>query len=62
MGGRIPHATLKGPNLVFEIGLAATMGLIAGFTWKQYHWNEKKKARHFYDLLERGKVTVVSDQ
>lgn len=62
MGGRVPHVTLKGPSLVKEIVVATVMGFVAGFAWKQFHWNEQKKSRTFYDLLEKGEVIVVSEE
>ncbi|TKY61707.1 Cytochrome c oxidase subunit 5C [Spatholobus suberectus] len=52
-GPRIAHATLKGPSVVKEICIGIVLGLAAGSVWKMHHWNEKRKTRTFYDLLER---------
>ncbi|KAL9318833.1 hypothetical protein ACSQ67_015350 [Phaseolus vulgaris] len=53
-GGRIAHATLKGPSVVKEIIIGTVLGLAAGSVWKMHHWNEQRKVRTFYDLLEKG--------
>ncbi|RDX62964.1 Cytochrome c oxidase subunit 5C-2, partial [Mucuna pruriens] len=52
-GPRIAHATLKGPSVVKEIIIGITLGLAAGSVWKMHHWNEQRKVRTFYDLLEK---------
>ncbi|KAJ7977658.1 Cytochrome c oxidase subunit 5C [Quillaja saponaria] len=53
-GHKIAHATLKGPSVVKEICIAAVLGLAAGSVWKMHHWNEQRKIRAFYDLLEKA--------
>ncbi|KAJ8748272.1 hypothetical protein K2173_000844 [Erythroxylum novogranatense] len=55
MAGRIPHPTLKGPSVVKEIIIGITLGLAAGGLWKMHHWNEQRKVRAFYDLLDKVK-------
>ncbi|KAL0786426.1 hypothetical protein Bca101_002672 [Brassica carinata] len=53
-GHRVAHATLKGPSVVKELIIGMALGLAAGGLWKMHHWNEQRKTRAFYDLLERG--------
>ncbi|KAF7818134.1 DELLA protein RGL1-like [Senna tora] len=53
-GPRIAHATLKGPSVVKELCIGFALALAAGSVWKMYHWNEQRKVRTFYDLLEKG--------
>ncbi|CAK9145216.1 unnamed protein product [Ilex paraguariensis] len=57
-GHRVAHATLKGPSVVKEIIIGITLGLAAGSLWKMHHWNEQRKVRAFYDLLEKGEISV----
>ncbi|KAL5205164.1 hypothetical protein ABZP36_033373 [Zizania latifolia] len=61
-GGRIAHATLKGPSVVKEICIGLTLGLVAGGLWKMHHWNEQRKTRSFYDMLEKGQISVVVEE
>ncbi|CAL9207098.1 unnamed protein product [Musa hybrid cultivar] len=56
---KIAHATLKGPSVVKEICIGLTLGLFAGGLWKMHHWNEQRKIRAFYDMLEKGEISVV---
>ncbi|XP_024313089.1 cytochrome c oxidase subunit 5C [Brachypodium distachyon] len=61
-GGRVAHATLKGkagPSVVKEIFIGLTLGLVAGGMWKMHHWNEQRKTRSFYDMLDKGQISVV---
>ncbi|GMH02309.1 hypothetical protein Nepgr_004148 [Nepenthes gracilis] len=59
-GHKIAHATLKGPNVAKEICIGIALGLSAGFVWKMHHWNEQRKVRAFYDMLEKGEISVVA--
>ncbi|KAJ6873340.1 cytochrome c oxidase subunit 5C [Populus alba x Populus x berolinensis] len=52
-GGRVAHVTLKGPSVVRELCIGFALGLVAGSLWKMHHWNEQRKVRSFYDLLEK---------
>ncbi|KAK3407499.1 hypothetical protein EUGRSUZ_K03546, partial [Eucalyptus grandis] len=61
-GHKIAHATLKGPSVVKEILIGITLGLAAGGVWKMHHWNEQRKVRAFYDLLEKGEISVVAEE
>ena len=61
-GPRIAHATLKGPSVVKEIIIGITLGLCAGGLWKMHHWNEQRKVRAFYDMLEKGEISVVAEE
>ncbi|KAL0685663.1 hypothetical protein Bca4012_052511 [Brassica carinata] len=36
------------------------IGLAAGGLWKMHHWNKQRKTRAFYDLLERGEISVIA--
>ncbi|XP_047944464.1 probable cytochrome c oxidase subunit 5C-1 [Salvia hispanica] len=58
-GHRVAHATLKGPSVVKEILIATALGIAAGSVWKMHHWNEQRKVRAFYDMLDKGEITVV---
>ncbi|CAA3030817.1 probable cytochrome c oxidase subunit 5C-1 [Olea europaea subsp. europaea] len=53
-GHRIAHATLKGPSVVKEIVIGIALGIAAVSVWKMHHWNEQRKVRAFYDLLDTG--------
>ncbi|CAH2063084.1 unnamed protein product [Thlaspi arvense] len=59
-GHRVAHATLKGPSVVKELIIGLTLGLAAGGLWKMHHWNEQRKTRAFYDLLERAIATSLN--
>ncbi|KAL3819651.1 hypothetical protein ACJIZ3_005556 [Penstemon smallii] len=59
-GARVAHATLTGPSVVKEIVIGAVLGIAAGSVWKMHHWNEQRKVRAFYDLLDKGEITVVA--
>lgn len=59
-GSRVAHATLKGPSVVKEILIGTALGIVAGSVWKMHHWNEQRKVRAFYDMLDRGEITVIA--
>uniref|UniRef100_A0A7N0TIK9 Cytochrome c oxidase subunit 5C n=1 Tax=Kalanchoe fedtschenkoi TaxID=63787 RepID=A0A7N0TIK9_KALFE len=61
-GGRVVHPTLKGPSLIKEIAMAIVVGLSAAGLWKAEHWNQQRKARAFYDMLDRGEISVVAEE
>ncbi|MED6198124.1 hypothetical protein PIB30_062975 [Stylosanthes scabra] len=61
-GPRIAHATLKGPSVIKEICIATVLGIAAGSVWKMHHWNEQRKVRAFYDLLEKGEISVIAQE
>lgn len=61
-GGRVAHVTLKGPSVVKELIIATVLGCAAGGLWKMHHWNEQRKTRAFYDLLEKGQIGVVVEE
>ncbi|KAI7740241.1 hypothetical protein M8C21_031172 [Ambrosia artemisiifolia] len=58
VGGRVAHPVLKGPSVVKELIIGSVLGLAAGGLWKMHHWNEQRKTRAFYDLLEKGEISV----
>ncbi|GAB4841776.1 hypothetical protein Ancab_022499 [Ancistrocladus abbreviatus] len=60
--GKVAHATLKGPSVVKEICIGFALGLSAGLVWKMHHWNEQRKVRAFYDMLEKGEISVVVEE
>ncbi|XP_061350118.1 probable cytochrome c oxidase subunit 5C-1 [Gastrolobium bilobum] len=59
-GPRIAHATLKGPSVVKELCIGIVLGLAAGSVWKMHQWNEQKKVRAFYNLLEKDEISVIA--
>nr|DAD30008.1 TPA_asm: hypothetical protein HUJ06_031476 [Nelumbo nucifera] len=56
------QATLNTPSVVKEIFIGITLGTIAGGMWKMHHWNEQRKARTFYDMLEKGEISIVAEE
>eukprot|EP01018_Ginkgo_biloba_P030768 Gb_22714 [translate_table: standard] len=50
------------PSVIKEICYGLTLGLFAGSLWKMHQWSEQRKTREFYDLLERGKISVVAEE
>ncbi|CAN4079213.1 unnamed protein product [Withania somnifera] len=58
-GSRVAHATYKGPSIVKEILLGITLGIVAGGLWKMHHWSNQRRAKEFYDMLEKGEISVV---
>ncbi|XP_058094652.1 probable cytochrome c oxidase subunit 5C-1 [Magnolia sinica] len=59
---KIAHATLTGPSVVKELWIGFMLGLAAGGLWKMHHWNEQRKTRAFYDMLEKGEISVVVEE
>ncbi|CAL1358074.1 unnamed protein product [Linum trigynum] len=57
--GKVSHAAYKGPSIVKEIIYGISLGLAAGGLWKMHHWNNQRRTREFYDLLEKGVISVV---
>ncbi|KAH7851890.1 hypothetical protein Vadar_017925 [Vaccinium darrowii] len=53
------HAAYHGPSILKEIFYGISLGLAAGGLWKMHHWNNKKRTKEFYDLLEKGVITTV---
>ncbi|KAF2308517.1 hypothetical protein GH714_010237 [Hevea brasiliensis] len=56
---KIAHVAYKGPSVVKEIIYGIALGLTAGGLWKMNQWNNQRRTREFYDLLERGEISVV---
>ncbi|KAK9735771.1 hypothetical protein RND81_04G226700 [Saponaria officinalis] len=61
-GSKVAHAVLTGPSVVKEIVIATGLGLAAGTLWKMHHWNEQRKVRAFYDMLDKGDISVVVEE
>jgi len=59
--GKVAHATLKGTSVVKEICIGIALGPVAGGLWKMHHWNEQRKVRTFYDMLNKGLISVVRE-
>lgn len=56
---KIGHAAYQGPSVVKEIIIGVALGLMAGGLWKIHHWNNQRRTREFYDLLDKGVISVV---
>ncbi|XP_048327612.1 probable cytochrome c oxidase subunit 5C-1 isoform X2 [Ziziphus jujuba] len=56
---KIAHAAYQGPNVLKDIFYGISMGLAAGFLWKIHHWNVQRKTKEFYEMLDRGEISVV---
>ncbi|KAF3444626.1 hypothetical protein FNV43_RR14319 [Rhamnella rubrinervis] len=61
-GNKIAHAAYKGPSVLKEIVYGISIGLAAGFLWKMHHWNAQKRTKEFYDMLDRGEISVVVEE
>ncbi|KAL7100663.1 hypothetical protein ACP275_08G009200 [Erythranthe tilingii] len=59
MGG--VHVVYKGPSVVKEILIGIGLGLVAGGFWKTHHWNNQRRTKEFYDLLDKGEIIVVRE-
>lgn len=58
-GPNIKHAAYHGPSIIKEIFYGISLSLMAGYLWKRHYWNIQSLTREFYDLLDRGEITVV---
>lgn len=57
------HVALKGgPSVIKEICYGLALGLMAGGLWKMLQWKEQRKTREFYEMLERGTISVVHEE
>nr|GMC62085.1 cytochrome C oxidase subunit 5C [Ipomoea batatas] len=61
-GGHVAHLVYKGPSVVKELVIGFSLGLIAGGFWKMHHWNSQRRTKEFYDMLEKGQISVVADE
>ncbi|CAA0820182.1 Putative cytochrome c oxidase subunit 5C-4 [Striga hermonthica] len=59
MGGG--HVVYKGPSIVKEILIGIGLGLAAGALWKRHHWNNQRRTKEFYEMLEKGEISVVRE-
>lgn len=55
------HAAYRGPSILKEIFYGITIGLTAGFLWKRHHWNIQKRRKEFYEMLDKGEISVVME-
>ncbi|GMY13328.1 putative cytochrome c oxidase subunit 5C-4 [Fagus crenata] len=53
----IAHAAYQGPSVIKEIFYG--LSLMAGYLCKRHHWNQQKRTKEFYDMLEKGEISVV---
>ncbi|KAK6798776.1 hypothetical protein RDI58_006479 [Solanum bulbocastanum] len=58
-GSHVAHAAYKGPSVVKEIMIGIALGIVAGGLWKMHHWNNQRRTKEFYDLLEKDEISVV---
>lgn len=61
-GHKVAHAVLKGPSVIKEIGYGITLALICGGMWKTMQWEGQRKARTFYNLLEKGEISIIPQE
>ncbi|XP_059292049.1 cytochrome c oxidase subunit 5C-like [Lycium ferocissimum] len=61
-GSHVAHAAYKGPSVVKEILIGIALGIAAGGLWKKHHWNNQRRTKEFYDMLEKGDISVVVDE
>ncbi|GER47975.1 cytochrome c oxidase subunit Vc family protein [Striga asiatica] len=59
MGGG--HVVYKGPSIMKEILIGIGLGLAAGALWKRHHWNNQRRTKEFYEMLEKGEISVVRE-
>ncbi|KAJ4773587.1 Cytochrome c oxidase subunit 5c [Rhynchospora pubera] len=52
----------KPPSLVMEIIYGISLGMFAGYLWKMHHWNNQRRTRQFYDMLDKGLISTVVDE
>lgn len=45
-----------------ELVLGFALGLMAGGLWKMHHWNNQRRTKEFYDMLEKGEISVVVEE
>ncbi|XP_022983411.1 putative cytochrome c oxidase subunit 5C-4 [Cucurbita maxima] len=55
----VGNVVYKGPSAIKEIIYGVGVGLMAGGLWKMHHWNYQRRTKEFYELLDRGDITVV---
>ncbi|GFY83127.1 cytochrome c oxidase subunit Vc family protein [Actinidia rufa] len=56
---KMGHAAVQGLNVLKEIVYGLTLGLMGGGLWKMHPWNNQRRTREFYDLLDKGIISVV---
>ncbi|GFP98944.1 cytochrome c oxidase subunit 5c [Phtheirospermum japonicum] len=56
------HVVYKGPSILKEILIGIGLGLAAGALWKRHHWNNQRRTKEFYDLLDKGEISVVREE
>ncbi|KAL6520226.1 Cytochrome c oxidase subunit 5C [Orobanche minor] len=55
------HVVYKGPSVLKEILIGIGLGLMAGALWKRHHWKNQRRTKEFYDMLEKGEISVVRE-
>ncbi|KAK9817808.1 hypothetical protein WJX72_002535 [[Myrmecia] bisecta] len=56
------HGRSAQVSVIKEIAAGMTLGLAAGFVWKMYHWNEKRKIEEYYYTLSKVQKIEASDE
>ncbi|KAL3624265.1 Cytochrome c oxidase subunit 5C [Castilleja foliolosa] len=56
------HVVYKGPSILKEILIGIGLGLAAGALWKRHHWKNQRTTKEFYDLLDKGEISVVVEE
>lgn len=59
---KVAHATLTGPSVVMEIIIGIVLGTAAGGFWKMNHWNQQRKERTFYELLDKDEISIIAEE
>ncbi|KAK7825010.1 putative cytochrome c oxidase subunit 5c-4 [Quercus suber] len=53
------QSAYQGPSVIKEICYGIGLSLMASFLWKMHHWKLQRRTKEFYDMLEKGEISVV---
>lgn len=53
------QSAYRGPSVIKEICYGIGLSLMAGFLWKMQHRKLHRRTKEFYDMLEKGEISVV---
>ncbi|XP_057523191.1 probable cytochrome c oxidase subunit 5C-3 [Amaranthus tricolor] len=59
---KIAHVASNNPSVLKEIVYGIGLGIASGLLWKMHHWNNQRRTKEFYDLLDNGLINVVVDE